>query len=134
MNLKDLRRIDSLKVLSETRRYYAAVASEGIHPTIKVPAKCLRGQGQQETSDDEDGDEEMLIDGDEKMLANQDEEVPADGDEEMPIDEHKEISSGELFQVLHYPVRMKGLFGFCELGKRAIHFVPDNDSRYRTVI
>ena len=134
VDVKDLRRLDNLKVPSDTRRHYVVVTPESVYPKVKVPAKYVRGQGQQETSDDEDLDEGMLIEEDEEMLADKDEEVPADGDEKISVDENEELWSDKLSQVFYHPVRMTELFGFRRPGKRDIHFVPGNYSRCRTVM
>ena len=132
-NPQGLHRMDNLKVPPDTRRYYVVVTPEGIRPRIKVSAKYLNGQRQQETSDEEilvSRDARMLADEDEDVLADEDEEVPADEGGEMSVDGNEGVLIEQLFQVFHYPVRMTELFASQEIGQSIITFVLDKYSRY----
>ena len=133
VNPKGLHRTDNLRVPPDTHRYYVVVAPEGIRPTMKVHAKYLSGQGQQETSDEEilvSRDARMLADEDKDVLADEDEEVPADEGGEISVDENEGVLIEQLFQVFHYSVRMTELFASQEIGQSIITFVLDKYSEY----
>ena len=88
LNKKSMGKIDDIKLPPNTRKCYAVITPEGVHPTITVPTKYPQNEEQQETSDDEE------------TSTNEDEES-TDGDREMSV--------GNLFSVFHYPVRMAEL-------------------------
>ena len=114
VNEKGLRNINDLKLPRNTRRYYVVVTPERTHPTMTVPMKHFRNEGQQEILDDEDGNEEqqeMLGDEDgDEMSTDEGEEVPAGRDEEMLVDEGEEMPADKLFPAFHCPVPVEKLF------------------------